>query len=136
MSRTMKALIGTTVLGILAIAVCLLFIVAGPRPADPEGFRAQVRGFFGMRDSRIPRCHELLVLTELAKSQWAADYGKTSNDVPTWDDVRPYLPDWSSNLVVWTNSGPICPKGGTYMMGRVSEHPRCSIGGYNHAVSP
>ena len=36
----MKALIGSAVLVILVIAACLLFIVGGPRPADPEGLRA------------------------------------------------------------------------------------------------
>jgi len=53
----MKAFIGMAVLTVLVIAACLLFILGGPRPADPEGLRARVRYFFGMRDNRIPRCH-------------------------------------------------------------------------------
>ena len=95
-------------------------------------------GIFGCerRSSKIPPCHELLVLTDLAKHDWAADESKTSNDIPTWDDLRPYFPDWATNLVVWTNGRPVCPDGGTYTIGRVGEPPRCSIGGYSHAVSP
>lgn len=89
------------------------------------------------RSSKIPPCHELLVLTDLAKRDWAIDYGKTSNDTPTWDDLRPYFPDWATNkLVRWTNGSPVCPEGGTYTIGRVGEVPRCSIGRYTHAVSP
>lgn len=63
-------------------------------------------------------------------------YNKGSDDSPTWDDLRPYFPDWATNgLVRWTN-GPVCPEGGIYTIGRVGETPRCSIGGYSHAVSP
>ena len=89
------------------------------------------------RSSKIPPCHELLVLTDLAKHDWAADYSKTANDTPTWDDLRPYLPDWATNtLIHWTNGRPVCPEGGIYAIGRVGEMPRCSIGGYTHALSP
>ena len=89
------------------------------------------------RSSRIPPCHELLVLTDLAKLDWANNESKTTNDTPTWDDLRGYLPDWATNkLVRWTNGIPVCPDGGTYTVGRIGEPPRCSIGGYNHAVSP
>jgi hypothetical protein len=88
------------------------------------------------RSSKIPPCHELLVLTDLAKRDWADNYGKTSNDTPTWDDLRFYLPDWVTNMVRWTNGRPVCPEGGVYTIGRVGEPPKCSIGGYTHAVSP
>jgi hypothetical protein len=73
MSSIMKALIGAVVLPILVIAACLLFIVGGPRPADPEGLRARIRGFFGMRDNRIPPCHDNLAQLEIFKFQWASE---------------------------------------------------------------
>jgi hypothetical protein len=89
------------------------------------------------RSSKIPPCHELLVLADLAKHDWANDYSKSSNDTPTWEDLRPYFPDWATNrLVSWTNGRPVCPEGGIYTIGRIGELPRCSIGGYTHAVSP
>jgi hypothetical protein len=89
------------------------------------------------RSSKIPPCHELLVLIDLAKHDWADNESKTTNDAPTWDDLRPYFPDWATNkLIHWTNGRPVCPEGGVYTIGRVGELPRCTIGGYTHAVSP
>ena len=52
-----------------------------------------------------------------AKQQWALQNHKGTNDVVTWEDIRPYL------------SHPLqCPNGGTYILGRVCEQPRCSYG--------
>jgi len=129
--RIMKALIGAAILTSLVIAACLLFIVGGPRPSDPEGLRARIRGFFGMRDNRIPRCHDNLARLEIFKFEWASENHKTTNDTPTWDDLRQNFPDR------WSNSIPVCPAGGTYTIGRVGEKPRCSIGGgYRHSLLP
>jgi hypothetical protein len=63
-----------------------------------------------------------------AKDQWAIEKSKTTNDVPTWDDIRPYFPS------AWTNNIPICPDGGTYTIGRIGEPPTCSIGGRSHTL--
>lgn len=127
----MKSFIGPALLAGVVIAACLLFFVAGPRPDDPEGFRARVRGVLGMRDNRIPRCHGNLVQLELFKDQWASENRKSTNDTPTWDELRPSFPDR------WSNSIPVCPAGGTYTLGRVGEKPRCSVGGgYRHALLP
>jgi hypothetical protein len=57
------------------------------------------------------------------KEQWALENSKTTNDVPVWEDIRPYLP---RNLV--------CPQGGTYACGRVGDPPTCSLGGRDHAL--
>lgn len=51
-----------------------------------------------------------------AKQTWAAEERKTTNDVPTWDDLRGYM---KFQLV--------CPQGGAYTIGRVGERPKCSI---------
>ncbi len=53
-----------------------------------------------------------------AKQMWALESQKTSNDVPAWSDVRPYL-----------KPGLCCPQGGVYVLGRAGEPPRCSLGG-------
>jgi hypothetical protein len=65
-----------------------------------------------------------------AKDQWVIENHKTSNDVISWDDIKPYLPH-----------GQIlqCPDGGTYILGRVGEPPRCSlapafVGGKSHEL--
>ena len=49
---------------------------------------------------------------------WALEHGKTTNDTPTWEDLRPYLKDPTPFS---------CPNGGTYTIGRVGEMPTCSI---------
>jgi len=53
-----------------------------------------------------------------AKQQWVLENHKTTNDVPAWQDLLPYL-----------RQKPVCPEGGTYILGRVGELPRCSHGG-------
>jgi hypothetical protein len=54
-----------------------------------------------------------------AKAQWALARHKTTNDTPTWDDLRPYFVRARLPLQ--------CPDGGVYTIGRVDELPSCSI---------
>jgi hypothetical protein len=111
---------------ILICSVCLVAAVIIGLP---------VLAHFKRVSNKIPPCHENLVQIDLAKRQWAGDYDKTTNDTPTWDDLRPFFPDWLTNSVYWTNGRPICPDGGVYTIGRVGELPRCSIGGgYTHSL--
>lgn len=63
-----------------------------------------------------------------AKQQWALEYGKASNAVPSWDAVRPYLGHGLEGAI------PRCPQGGKYILGRADEPPRCSIGGPSHSL--
>jgi chromosome segregation ATPase len=56
-----------------------------------------------------------------AKQQWALDKGKTATDVPTAQDLLPYLKD---------GTFPVCPDGGTYSINAVGEFPTCSIAGH------
>ena|SRR5437762_2000597 len=53
-----------------------------------------------------------------AKQQWMIGQHKTTNDVPTWNDIRPYL----------SRDGkiPVCPRGGRYSIERLDELPTCS----------
>ena len=67
-------------------------------------------------------CINNLRQIEVAKSQWALENSKSTNDVATWNDLRPYFP------ARWTNGMPICPDGGSYTIGRVGESPTCSLG--------
>ena len=73
-------------------------------------------------------CVENLRRIELAKQQWAVENHRTTNDVPTWDDLRPYIGKSPGEVLR-------CPGGGTYTLGRVGEPPRCSIGGI-HTLPP
>jgi hypothetical protein len=67
-------------------------------------------------------CVNTLAVIDGCKQQWTLEYSKTTNDVPSWADLRPYLPD------SMTKGLPRCPAGGSYMPGRVGEPPRCSLG--------
>jgi hypothetical protein len=56
-----------------------------------------------------------------AKQQWALEKKKVESDVPTREDLKPYLrkDEW-----------PTCLAGGTYTIHRVADPPECSIPGH------
>jgi len=66
-------------------------------------------------------CINNLRQIDAAKYEWMYEKNKTTNDVPTWDDIRPYM---AHELH--------CPAGGIYTIGRVGEPTKCSIGGPQH----
>ena len=68
-------------------------------------------------------CINHLVGIDVAKQQWAKENKKGPNDVPTWNDLTPYLGKGASTILV-------CPDGGTYTLGRVADAPKCSIPGH------
>jgi hypothetical protein len=57
---------------------------------------------------------------QIAKQMWAQDKGKSSQDTPTWDDLKPYL--GGANLK--------CPANGEYELNSVGEQVSCSIHGH------
>ncbi len=66
-------------------------------------------------------CINNLRQIEAAKSEWALGKNKTGGDVPTAQDLTPYL----------TNGKfPVCIAGGAYIIGAVSNLPTCSIPGH------
>jgi len=87
-------------------------------------FAAVLPNFIRVRTtSSAAPCVIHLMQLDGAKQQWALEYRKTTNDVPTLEELPPYL-----KAVV------VCPQGGTYMLGRVGEPPRCSVGGPSHTM--
>ena len=84
--------------------ILLIVLFAGCKPRDPfEGAHCIVR----------------LKMIDGSKETWMLEHHKTTNDVVTWDDIRPYL---SREGAI-----PVCPRGGTYTLGRLRELPRCSV---------
>jgi hypothetical protein len=75
-------------------------------------------------------CINNLRMIDGAKQQWALELNKAPNDMPSWSDIQPYMGRGSQGVI------PKCPQGGTYILGRVGEHPRCSIGPPNHVLPP
>jgi hypothetical protein len=103
--KTSAKISALVILGLLLVAIAALV---------PAFIRARTT-------SAVIPCVNNLVHIERAKNQWALEHQKMSLDIPTWDDLRPYL-HWPSNSV------PTCPDGGTYTLGPVGESPRCSLG--------
>jgi len=101
--RSITALIG--VMAVVLIAAALLpFLLVKTMPAKAP-------------------CINNLRQLDGAKQQWALEYRKETNDVPTMNDVRSFL---KNSLV--------CPEGGNYVPGRIDELPKCSIGGPYHTL--
>jgi chromosome segregation ATPase len=70
-------------------------------------------------------CINNLRQIDAAKTQWALEKNKADKDVPTAQDLLPYLKD---------GVFPVCPSGGTYTINAVGEFPACSIPG--HVLPP
>lgn len=64
-------------------------------------------------------CINNLRQLDAAKNQWALENAKPATAVPTKQDLLPFLRQW-----------PVCPAGGTYTLGPVSEAPTCSVAGH------
>jgi hypothetical protein len=69
-------------------------------------------------------CLDQLRMIDGMKNQWALEHQKTTNDVPTWDDLRGYL---AAHLPLQ------CPDGGVYSIGRVGLMPSCSFAGHDES---
>ncbi len=68
-------------------------------------------------------CVNNLRQIEGAKQQWAIEYRKTTNDTPSWDDIRPYFGSLTNSALLK------CQHGGTYTIGKVGEDPKCTYPG-------
>jgi len=64
-------------------------------------------------------CINNLRQIDAAKQQWALEKTKSASDIPGKEDLLPYLRKW-----------PVCPAGGSYIIGAVGEQPTCSISGH------
>jgi len=69
-------------------------------------------------------CNNNLHKIDAAKQQWALETKQTGDASPTWQDLMPYL------AMPPTGGVPVCPAGGTYTIGKMSELPSCSAPGH------
>jgi DNA repair exonuclease SbcCD ATPase subunit len=75
-------------------------------------------------ESARDTCINHLRQIDAAKNQWALENNKVAGDIPTAQDIAPYIKlDANGNI-------PGCPSGGTYMIGAVGVPPTCSIPGH------
>lgn len=85
-----------------------------------------IRAFLIARSEKASApCINNLRQIDAAKNEWKLENGKTTNDVPTWNDILPNL---------GKSQMPVCPDGGTYTIGRIGQPPTCSIGGREHTL--
>ncbi|HEY5232197.1 MAG TPA: hypothetical protein VIK35_01505 [Verrucomicrobiae bacterium] len=77
-------------------------------------------------------CINNLRVIDVAKNEWALINNKTTNDTPTWEDIKRYIQDEERDkpyMKIDPKSNlPKCPSGGTYTIGKVGELPTCSLG--------
>jgi hypothetical protein len=66
-------------------------------------------------------CINNLRLIYAAKQAWALEKNKTDADIPTEQDLLPYIK---------SGAFPTCPSGGVYTIGAVGQPPTCSIPGH------
>ena len=100
-----KSIIAVAVLGILAIVLAAL----------PAFIRAR-------NTPSANACINNLRQIDGGTQQWAIEYSKTTNDVPTWEDIDPY--------VLRDGKRPTCPQGGKYTLGHFHKPPTCSYPGH------
>ena len=72
-------------------------------------------------EDALNQCLQNLRQIDAAKQSWAVDNSKDATDVPTVQDLLPYL---KGNVL------PVCPAGGIYRIGAMNEQPSCSIAGH------
>ncbi len=78
---------------------------------------------------KMTRCVENLFAIGAAKLIWADEKHKGTDDQPKWTDLKAGLAQFGV-----TNGVPNCPEGGTYVVGRAGELPRCTKGGEEHTL--
>jgi len=69
-------------------------------------------------------CINNLRLIDAAKQQWALENKKLAADIPTMEDLKPYVGRGANAEL------PTCPEGGVYTVGAVGEKPACNIPGH------
>lgn len=72
-------------------------------------------------DDARDTCINNLRAIDTAKQEWALQNSKDTKDIPTADDLAPFL---KGNVM------PVCPAGGAYTIGAMDEVPTCSVAGH------
>lgn len=106
--------IGGLVTGYLGIAWAIIFIPMMLAIAIPNFVKARSTA---MQNTCINNLRQI----DGAKHEWALENNKNGGDVPTSADLLPYFKN---------HQLPVCPAGGTYIIGVVSNAPTCSVPGH------
>jgi competence protein ComGC len=100
------------VTGYIGIAWAIIFIPLMLAIAIPNFVTAR-------QTAQMNACINNLRQIDAAKQEWALENNKKGSDMPTQSDLVRYI----------NNNGqfPVCPAGGAYTIGAVSNAPTCSI---------
>ena len=100
---------------IIKVVICLLIGL---------GLAVGIPKFIQARQAALrAACMNHLIQIDGAKQEWKLEHKKTDADVPTWEDLKPYI---TRNIELK------CPAGGSYTIGKIGEPPSCSI--TNHSL--
>ena len=80
-----------------------------------------------VRNARRQDCLLQLKQIQMAKQQWALEKQKPDDATPATTDLAPFIPG---------DKLPKCRDGGSYVLGKVSENPRCSVAGHELPQRP
>ncbi len=97
-----------TILEVLVVIAFLAILLALFTPATYKGPP--------QRSKRIA-CVNHLRNIDAAEQAWALEHNKSTNDMPSWSDLQPYL---KTNELR-------CPGGGKYNLALVGQVPSCSL---------
>ncbi len=105
-------------LGFTLIEICIVLCILGL--LTTMGLRSMVKA---RHEANATVCSRNLAKIDTAKQEWAFEYRKGDDAVPTEEDLSPYL----------GNEFPTCPEGGIkYIIGSVGTLPTCqNAGSYN-----
>ncbi len=103
------------------IACVWIFSVATGLITIPAFVRAR-------QTSATNACTNNLRQIDAAKQQWALENGASTNSRPNWNAICPYISRCTNGELLR------CPNGGVYILGKVSEPPKCSLGGEGHTL--
>ena len=84
-----------------------------PRPLPPDKAQRAV-------------CLSQMHMIDVAKTQWAEKYHKSTGDVPSWTDLQPILDTATGHAYKYPEITH-CPAGGAHTIGRIGQVPTCSI---------
>src|ERR1051325_8868904 len=104
--KTRRTLIFALLLVAAAIVISCWFLFHEPHPPPDPKYA----------------CLSNLMAIRGAKANWALDQRKSEDDIPTDADLF--------GAGRYLEVKPTCPTGGTYILGKVSDQPRCTIPGH------
>ncbi|HNT35949.1 MAG TPA: type II secretion system protein [bacterium] len=102
---------GFTFIEIMVVVGIIGFIVA----------IAAANYFTARKNAQGYMCTENLAKMHGAKQRWGFENNAEETDVPTFDDILPYLDTKEGQLAIE------CPAGGTYSLNPLNEVPTCSL---------